>query len=422
MIAGERVRAWCSDSVDDVTGDVAWPEARRRAADAGARRAQHRVAVRLTLSEARDLVLASDVTSLVDLPSFDTSAMDGWAVSGTGPWRVTGEIRAGEALSDVARGEARTISTGAMVPPDAAVLRTERGVQEDNLLRLASGADHPTAGTDLRKAGEEVRAGEVILRAGQVLTPPAIGLAAAAGHDELAVVPRSTVSVLILGDELIDHGVPQHGEVRDALAPQLPGWVSSIHGDLVAVTRVVDRFDLTVNAIAAATSDVIITTGGTSRGPADHVRAAVESLGGVWLVDGVAVRPGHPMKLAALGNDRLLVALPGNPLAAVSGLLTLAEPLLAAMAGRTDDRDYATARTIRRALAETVEASPGAHRLIPAQIADGRVHPAVWRGPAMLSGLAVADVVVVVPPGPQPLSVGSDVDVLPLPWGTGLVV
>ncbi len=77
----------CSDSVDDVTHDVAWPEARQRASDAGERRARDRVAIdtSLTLTEARDLVLAADVTSMVDLPSFDTSAMDGWAVSGTDP-------------------------------------------------------------------------------------------------------------------------------------------------------------------------------------------------------------------------------------------------------------------------------------------------------------------------------------------------
>ena len=408
-----------------MTHDAAWPEARRRASEAGSRRARERVAVNTPLAEARDLVLAAEVTSRVDLPSFDTSAMDGWAVSGTGPWRVTGEIRAGDALQRLETGEALTISTGAMVPPGAAVLRSERGVQEGGHLRATDAAPDPEGlppGTDVRSAGEEVRAGEVILAAGQVLTPPALGLAAAAGHDRLGVVPCPTVSVLILGDELIDSGVPEHGQVRDALAPQLPGWIRSIHGDLIGITRVVDRLDLTVEAIAAAASDVIITTGGTSSGPADHVRTAVEAIGGDWLVDGVAVRPGHPMKLAALDGDRFLVALPGNPLAAVSGLLTLGEPILAAMAGRRGDRDHATARTIRRALAEPVETSPSAHRLIPAQIAEGRVHPAVRRGPAMLSGLAVADVVVVVPPGREPLGVGSDVNVLPLPWGTGLVV
>ena len=406
----------------DAASEVAWPEARRRASDAGTQRARERRATSNPLTDARDLVLAAAVTSVVDLPSFDTSAMDGWAVSGTGPWRVIGEVKAGDALRPLESGEALRISTGAMVPPGAAVLRSERGVQEGDRLQLEPGTDAITAGTDVRKAGEEVRAGEVILRAGQVLTPPALGLAAAAGLDLLSVVPRPTVDVLILGDELVDSGVPQHGQVRDALAPQLPGWIGSIHAQLASITRVVDRLDSTIEAITAATADVIITTGGTSSGPADHVHTAVEALGGEWLVDGVAVRPGHPMKLAVLQHDRFLVALPGNPLAAVSGLLTLGEPLLAAMAGRREDRDHATARTIRRALADPVETSPGAHRLIPAQITDGRVRPAVRRGPAMLSGLAVADVVVVVPPGHEPLAVGSDVNVLPLPWGTGLVV
>jgi len=399
-----------------------WPEARLLALKAGLRTARTRTPLTIALGDARDLVLATDVRSTVDLPTFDTAAMDGWAVSGPGPWHIVGDVLAGQHVPSLASGEAVRISTGAMVPQQSGVLRSERGTEHGDIVELNDDAAAPTVGSDTRRAGEEVRAGEVILRVGQVMTPPAIGLAAAAGHDTLSVIPSPTVAILVLGDELVDRGVPQLGQVRDALAPQLPGWVASMHGALTSIAPVEDSLAATIAAISSVDADVVITTGGTARGPADHIRGAVEHLDGQWLVDGVAVRPGHPMKLAALPGGRHVVALPGNPLAAISGLMTLGEPLIAAASGRVI-LDVASSRTlVSRPLGEAVEASPGSHRLIPAQIKDGHVHPSLRRGPAMLTGLATADVLAVVSPGPSPVDAGSQVDVLPLPWGTGLVV
>ncbi|MFL6179671.1 MAG: molybdopterin molybdotransferase MoeA [Actinomycetes bacterium] len=405
----------------DDHSDLPWTEARRRAVDAGTAQSSRRGAVNLSLDKARDLVLAEDVRSHIDLPSFDTAAMDGWAVAGTGPWRLVGEAHAGDARVSLQSGEAIRISTGAVVPTGSAVLRSERGIEHDANVTLVPGAEVPSVGSDVRFAGEEVRAGEVVLSAGVALTPPAIGLAAAAGFDDLKVVSRPNVGVFILGDELVDQGVPRGGEVRDALSPQLPGWIEAMHGSICSSVRVEDSLAATLDAIEDSEPDVIVTTGGTARGSADHVRAAVQELAGTWLVDGVAVRPGHPMKLGILPAGTLWLALPGNPLAAVSALVTLGEPLLAALSGRITAW-VEPEQHVRRPLAGSVECSPGAHRLIPAQIVEGLVHPALRRGPAMLSGLASADVFAVVPPGPSPLPAGADVAVLPLPWGSGLVV
>jgi molybdopterin molybdotransferase len=281
----------------------------------------------------------------------------------------------------------------------------------------------PAMGRDVRQVGEEVRAGEVILRAGQVMTPPALGLAAAAGIDSLPVLPAPTTSILILGDELRTSGVPEIGQVRDSLQPQLPGWVEAMHASVHEVTRVADDLDLTIAALRSAAGEIILTTGGTAGGPADHMSAAIEALAGTWLVNGVAVRPGHPMKLASLPDGRHLVAMPGNPLAAISALVTLGAPLLQGLSGRTDrGSDAAGSSLIRRPVAEPIERSPGAHRLIPASLENGVVRPTLRRGPAMLSGLAIADVLIVVPPGATSLAAGVAAEVLPLPWGTGLVV
>lgn len=386
-----------------------WPEARALATAIGDRSRQH---ARVSLADALGKVLAQDVNSLIDLPSFDTAAMDGWAVRGDGPWTVTGESRAGDPPRSLLVGQCVRISTGAAAPAGSGVLRNELGAQAGGVVTTLSGA--PASGHDIRVRGEEVRTGEAILRIGQLLTPPALGLAAAAGHDEVEVVRLPRVAVLVLGDELVHEGLPDGGQVRDALSPQLPGWIEAMGGRLVSLASVTDSPAATELALREATADVVITTGGTARGPADHIRAAFAAASGRWLVDGIAVRPGHPMKLGLLPEHRVVVALPGNPLAAVSGLLTLAWPLLDAMAGRRPQAP------VRRPLASSVDASPGAHRLVPGQMVDGAVRLTTRRGPAMLSGMAAADVLAIITPG-VPAEAGTAVDVLPLPWGLGLL-
>ncbi len=387
--------------------EVDWSLARLRAAEfTDAERVHARRQLR-HLRECLGLQAAEAVASLIDLPSFDTAAMDGWAVAGAGPWRVIAEARAGERPPDLRAGEAIRIATGAAAPAGSGVVRSERGHERDGTLR----ADFaPEVGHDIRMRGEEVREGEVIVRAGTRLTPPALGLLAAAGLDRVWVLPAPRVALLVLGDELVDDGVPGPGRVRDALSPQLPGWLTAMGGDVVEISRVPDSLPDTIAAIRATDAEVVVTTGGTARGPADHVRAAVHALDGTSVVDGVRVRPGHPMKLARLGDGRPLVALPGNPLAAISGLVTLAWPLVAALGGRPGP-------SVRhRPLAQSIDPSPGSHRLVPARISGGSVHPALRRGPAMLSGIAEADVMVVIEPRDQPAPVGTPVATIPLPW------
>ena len=365
------------------------------------------------LADALGTVLVEDLRSLLDLPSFDTSAMDGWAVRGAGPWTVVGDARAGQLAKTLTEGQCVRVSTGAVAPPHSVVLRSELGTETEGLVTARS--DRPAGGDDIRRRGEEVRTGELILPSGQVLTPPALGLAAAAGHDVVEIVPLPRLAVLVLGDELAQEGLPAEGRVRDALSPQLPGWLDAIGAELVSLGHVADSLAATQRALDEVSADVVITTGGTARGPADHIRSALEAMSGQWLVDGVAVRPGHPMKLAALPGGRALVALPGNPLAAVSGLVTLVWPLLDASAGR------AVNAPVSRAIGAPVDASPTAHRLVPGQMVDGVVRLTTRRGPAMLSGMATADVVAIIAPGTR-VQAGSMVEVLPLPWGSGLLV
>ncbi len=158
--------------------------------------------------------------------------MDGWAVAGDGPWRVVGRVLAGgPTAAPLAPGEAVAIATGATPPAGArGVIRSERGSLDREGLLDGECVD----GQDLRPAGEEAAYGDVLLDAGMRLTPGHLGLAAAAGTDELEVVRRPTARILVLGDELLTAGLAREGRIRDSLGPQLPAWLDRLG---VRVTR-----------------------------------------------------------------------------------------------------------------------------------------------------------------------------------------
>ncbi|AWW38574.1 molybdopterin molybdotransferase MoeA [Streptomyces cadmiisoli] len=385
-----------------------WPDARETAARA-ARGRVRRAPVSVSLDEALGLVLAAPLTALTDLPSFDTSAMDGWAVAGPGPWAVRDEgVLAGHAeAAPLGDGEAVRIATGARIPPDTtAVLRSEHGRTDDKArLHATREVGH---GQDIRPRGQECRNGDHLLPPGTLVTPAVLGLAAAAGYDTLTAIPRPRADVLVLGDELLTEGRPHDGLIRDALGPMLPPWLRALGAEVGVVRRLGDDADALHRAIAESDADLVVTTGGTAAGPVDHVHPTLSRLGAELLVNGVQVRPGHPMLLARTKEHQHLVGLPGNPLAAVSGLLTLAEPLLRTLAARSAQEPYTLP------LQDTVQGHPYDTRLVPLVLRGDRAVPLHYNGPAMLRGIAAADALAVVPPGgARP---GQEVEILDLPW------
>ncbi len=363
------------------------------------------------LAQADGRVLALDARSRTDLPGFDTSAMDGWAVAGPGPWRAIGSVLAGRAPGlDLAPGQCCLIATGAAVPAGAeAVVRREDGEIRDGILFART----PAPGQDVRPRGEECRAGDVLVGAGTLVNPAHVGLLSAAGLDEVLVRRRLRAALVLFGDELVDHGVAGIGQVRDSLGPQLPGWLGRLGVDVARVVRAEDTLAAHVAAIAEARSgvDVVITTGGTAAGPVDHLHPAVAAVGGTFVVDAVSVRPGHPMALAALPEVHSaaawLLALPGNPQSAVVALLTLGAPLLDAMYGRPVGRlDTVT-------LDSDIAAPAREHRLVACSVRSGTATPVVHLGSAMLRGLSLADGFAVVPPGGA--AARQEAPYLPLP-------
>ncbi|MGW0877969.1 molybdopterin-binding protein, partial [Streptomyces sp. NPDC002740] len=283
---------------------TAWREARALAARAG-RGAAPRTE-RLSLDSALGHVLAGPLAALTDLPSFDTSAMDGWVVAGPGPWALgrsdggggeLGILAGHSAPAPLPDGEGVRIATGARIPANAtAVIRSEHA-HVDEARGLLYAQRQVVPGQDIRPRGQECRSGDQLLPAGTMVTPAVLGLSAAAGYDELVTVPRPRVDVLVLGDELLTAGLPHDGLIRDALGPMIGPWLRALGAEVSAPRRLGDDAEALQHALTTSDADLVITTGGTAAGPVDHVHPVLAKIGAGLLVDGVAVRPGHPMLL-----------------------------------------------------------------------------------------------------------------------------
>jgi molybdopterin molybdotransferase len=371
------------------------------------------------LAEADGRVLAEALVTRADLPAFPTSSVDGWAVRGHGPWRVTGHVLAGsEPPPLTADGECVQIATGAMVPEGTtAIVRTEHSSTTDDGRVTGTPRDKQ----EWREPGEEAAAGEELVPAGATVTPGLIGLAASCGWDTLPVRPAPRAQVAVFGDELLSTGLPGAGRVRDALGPQVPGWLRRLGAavDSPALGPGVDTLDAHVQTISAALdkgADLVCTTGGTMRGPVDHLHPALAVLGAAYVVNAVAVRPGFPMLLASVpapgGRTALLAGLPGNPQSAVVALMTLVAPALAGWLGRPRPDPAALPRV--RLGAPVGGRGQDTHLALVRRDPDGSVYPLPHAGSAMLRGLARAVGFAVVAPGTD-AAAGDEVPLVPLP-------
>jgi molybdopterin molybdotransferase len=337
-------------------------------------------AEKISIGSCLDRTLATDALALVELPTYPTSAMDGYAVAGKGPWKIVGEVKAGAPMKGALKDKtAVKIATGSVIPENTfGVIRWEVATVDGDEL-----SGDIKQGQDIRPEGLESKQGDVLATAGTVLNPGLIGLLAAAGHDALEVVRKPRATIILLGDEIVLDGLPHDGLVRDALGPQLPGWLHRLGVEVIATEYVSDELQLVEKAFAAAAknSDIIFTTGGTADGPRDHVHAAIAALKGELIIDRVKVRPGHPMLLAHI-NKTPLVGLPGNPQSAIVALLTLGQPVIDALMGRkeTELNQIVTG--------DDIDVPEGFTRLVLGNVVDGWFEMGEYLGSAMLRGLA----------------------------------
>ncbi|SHM90119.1 molybdopterin molybdotransferase MoeA [Cryptosporangium aurantiacum] len=338
-------------------------------------------------------VLAADVCSRTLVPGFDTAAMDGYAVAGAGPWRVTGRVLAGATNPGVVTpGTAVEIATGAPVPDGAEAVVPYEDVRVDGGLVDAP----PPRKAHIRRAGEDLRPGDVLATAGRDVTPPLLGLLAQGGTDSLPVRRRPAVRLVVTGDEVVDVGLPGAGQVRDALGPLVVALTEQAGASTPELVPVPDDRDRLRAAVAAAGPDVVVVTGSSSVGRADHLHAVLADLGATLHVDGVACRPGHPQLLAGLPDGGWVIGLPGNPFAGLVGCLTLLRPLLDGLLGRAE------APAVRFPLRGGSPPPGTVTRLLPVRVRDGAAVPVSDAGPARLRAAADADGVAVLEPGWEP--------------------
>lgn len=298
------------------------------------------------LSNAYRRVLAADLIAPVNLPPFDNSAVDGYAVrhadlnaSGDTTLKVSGRLQAGQRTAGVVnKGEAIRIFTGAPMPSGADTVFMQEDVQaQDNAVTLPHGLE---PGANRRLAGEDLRKGAIALAVGTVLDAPQIALAAALGVTELKVRRRLRVAIFSTGNEVVEPGASRSAAaIFDAnryLLAQLLGRMNVLVTDLGILPDDPGRLTRAIGE-AATRHDLVITSGGVSTGEADHVRGAVEKIGKLvfWRV---AIKPGRPVAMAKLpgatpGEGAAFVGLPGNPVAVFVTFVRVVRPLLLRLAG-----------------------------------------------------------------------------------------
>ena len=299
---------------------------------------------RVGLRGARGRVTAADIKAPVDLPPFDNSAVDGYAVrhadlrtDDDSKLAIAGRLTAGASANIALKpGQAIRIFTGAVMPAgaDTVFMQEDVTVEGDHVI-VPKGLK---LGSNRRLAGEDVPAGNVVLPAGTVLEPQHIALAAALGITEIEVRRRLQVAIFSTGDEVVEPGSPRGGAaIYDANRYLLSELLERLGAVVTDLGILADDPETLARALAkaAAWHDLVITSGGVSTGEADHVRGAVERIGSLvfWRV---AIKPGRPVAMGVIrsaSGSAAFVGLPGNPVAVFVTFVRVVKPLLRRLSG-----------------------------------------------------------------------------------------
>ena len=296
----------------------------------------------VALLDALGRAAGDDIVSGEQVPSFDNSAMDGYALrgdelcAGRRTYRVTVEIPAGRHVAEpLEPGAAAKIMTGAPLPPGLdTVVPVELTSQTGDQLTIHEAVE---PGANVRRAGEDVAVGDVVIPHGARLGPAEIGLLASVGVDRLPAARRPHVAILATGSELVPVGEPVGpGQIRNSNSYTAYGQVLGTGAEPVLLGIARDDLDETRRLIAAALEhDVVLTSGGVSVGEFDFVKQVQEELGVVRGFWGVATKPGKPLAFGVRGRT-LVFGVPGNPVAAMVSFELYIRPALLALQGRRD--------------------------------------------------------------------------------------
>jgi molybdopterin molybdotransferase len=378
------------------------------------------------LMDTLGLAVAEDVVAPISLPSFDNSAMDGYAVrledvvtaTEESPVHlpVVGEIGAGQAsLLALSPGTAAKIMTGAPVPAGADTVVpyewTDRGVAQVRIDRA------PGPGQHVRVAGDDVMAGDVLVSRGTVLGPRHLGLLAAVGRATVRSRPRPRVVVISTGSELREPGTELgHDSIYDGNSFLLAAAARRAGAIAYRVGIVPDEPRAFLDAVndQLVRADIVVTSGGVSQGDYDVVKEALTPLGSVWF-GGVAMQPGKPQGFGRVGEDGTpIFTLPGNPVSSYISFQQFVLPAIRKLMGRTP---YARP-TVAARLTHAITSPAGRRQFVRAEHAVDKAGPSVTpvggHGSHLIGDLASSDALVVVPEDAVSLAAGEQVQVLRL--------
>jgi molybdopterin molybdotransferase len=374
--------------------------------------------------EARNRVLAEPLSSRVDLPCWDNSAMDGYAVryadlqSSDGCLRIGQRIAAGRCGEPLAAGSAARIFTGAPVPENADTVVVQEVCESDGdrLIIAAEVLETIQPGANIRRGGEELRAGDRVLAAGTRLGAQHLALAASVGAEVLRVYRRPRVAIFASGDELVMPGTPlTPGKIYNSNRFLYRALLETLGCEIIDLGIIEDNLDATVRALrsGAEQADLVLASGGVSVGEEDHVRPAVQQLGSLDLWR-VAMRPGKPLAFGRIG-DTPFIGSPGNPVSLFVTFCLFARPFIQRMQGVSGDLTPISVRARAGFDWPKPDKRREYQRARLQRAADGEPVVQVFpsRSSAALSSLTWANGLVVIPEG-QSIRAGEMVDFIPM--------
>ena len=381
---------------------------------------------RVKLEEALHRVLAEEIVADSDLPPFDRSQMDGYAVRAEDTTdapvrlRIVGESAAGKGWhNQLKQGEAVRIMTGAPVPEGAdSVQQVEltHELKDGTVVELLESVE---PGRSIVKRAAEITSGETVLQSGVTINAAMVAVLAAFGYAEVTVGRRPSVGVLATGSELVDvHEKPGQDQIRDSNNYSIAAYAQLSGAVVQRLPLASDDTSVLKNQIATAaeTCDMIVTSGGVSMGVYDLTKSALKELDAEIFFERVALRPGKPTVFARLPNGTLVFGLPGNPVSVSVTFNLFARTALLAMQGVTEPAlKYESAL-----LARSVKGNADRDTYLPAQLTtndDGELiaFPLKWGGSSDFVAFALTTALAVVPAGSRTLEANTLVKVLRLP-------
>ncbi|OGQ47953.1 MAG: hypothetical protein A3I09_01385 [Deltaproteobacteria bacterium RIFCSPLOWO2_02_FULL_47_10] len=369
----------------------------------------------ISVDDSLGFVTAEDIVSPINLPPFDNSAMDGFAVNSSeclsSKFEVSQIIKAGDVPSPLKLWTCAKIMTGAAIPQgtDAVVPIEEVEIRNDEVFILKS----PVTGQHIRRIGEDVKAHTIILKKGTILTPRAVALLAAVGLNEVMVYDRPKIIIITTGSELIQPGEPlPPSKIYDSNGAALLAAIKELGIGARAISIKDDEASIEATLEDALNNyDVIITVGGVSVGDYDYVKAALKKLGVEEVFHKVAIKPGKPLYFGTHSGCRYIFGLPGNPVSALITFDRFVRPAILKMMGHKQIYK-------ERFSAVAVETLKGSHGKVDflrgiCRKEGGRflVRSAGSQGSAMLKALAEANCIIVVPEDKDKIEAGSPAEV-----------